>query len=142
MNEHNFISPKEITVSGKTFFIGKIPAFEGCGIRDQLEIAETLKLADHKYREELRANMLKYVGVKLENGNIIRLETPAVINNHVPDAAALSELENACYEYNFGFFPAGVISNALDLFLGRCEGAITQMFTQILAISSQVEKPH
>lgn len=141
-NEVNLIEPIEKEINGKTFIIGKLPAVAGREIITQYPIANLPKIGNYEASQELMYKLMKYVAVRLENGNLIRLETPALIDNHVPSATTLMLLEKAALQHSFDFLADGVITNALESLLGRFAGYVTQMLTQTLDSSSiQDEQP-
>jgi hypothetical protein len=142
MNEVNLIDPIEKEIGGKTFIIGKLPAVIGREIITQYPIANIPKIGNYEVSRDLMYKLMRYVAVRLENGNVMRLETPALIDNHVPDATTLILLEKAAMQYNFDFLADGVIMNALESLLGRFAGYVTQMLTQTLDSSLIQDEQH
>lgn len=105
------IEEKAFEVGGKTFYISKIPAVQGREI--MLKYAQFGKDAEHYEKShEISSKLLSYVRVKLDNGNMIALDTDTLINNHVDGAEMLLALEAQVMDYTFGFLADGETSNS------------------------------
>lgn len=105
------IDEKAVEISGKTFYISKIPAVQGREI--MIKYYKFAKDADnYEKSHEVSSKLLSYVRVKLDNGNMIALETDTLINNHVSDATTLIALETAVMDHTFGFLADGETSNS------------------------------
>lgn len=125
--------PKEIIVfddSGteKKFILSKFTAWDGAEINMRypthlLSALAVPKISDWSIIEALQAKILKYVAVDL-NGKLQRLETRALIDNHVPDGTALIMLLAEEVKYNNRFFRNGTI---YDFFDGAFRAALTKI---------------
>lgn len=97
------------------YFISKIPAVQGREI--MLKYSRYGNNAEEYEKSREVSNMLmKYVRVETERegGEKVRiaLDTPTLINNHVPDAEMLLALEAQVMDYTFGFLADGETSNS------------------------------
>ena len=137
--EINFIEPKEVEIEDKVrnvkkvFVISKIPAFQARTIMLNYVPTQLLNFnKDEKKVEEMIMNLLYFVGVKLEDGRVVRLETRDLINNHCPSFETIIQLEAQMIDYNTSFFHDG---RSLT-FLQRLEALATEKITGILTVLS------
>lgn len=137
--EINFIEPKEVEIEDKVanvkkvFVISKIPAFQARTIMLNYVPTQLLNFnKDEKKVEEMIMKLLYFVGVKLEDGRVIRLETRDLINNHCPSFETIIQLEAKMIDYNTSFFHDG---RSLT-FLQRLEALATEKITGILTVLS------
>lgn len=124
----------------KTFVLSKFPAIAGREIITQYPTTGAPKLGEYKQNEALMLKVMAFVGVRQENGTVLRLTTQELINNHVPEFETLMRLEWAMMEYNCSFFRNGA---ALGLFNGlgaKVQALITKTLTDLLRQSSAKEK--
>ena len=110
----NFLEPKEVEIEDKvankkhTYIISKIPAFQARTIMLQYVPTQLLNFnKDEAKVEEMIMKLLYYVGVKLEDGRVLRLETRDLINNHCPSFETIMQLEYQMIDYNTSFFKDG-----------------------------------
>lgn len=95
-----------------TYWISKIPAVQGREIimkyRRYANDAE-----EYEKSREISSLLMKYVRVETERENgervKIALDTPTLINNHVPDAEMLLALESQVMGYTFNFLSDGEV---------------------------------
>lgn len=104
----DLLKPKDFSVldhEGKEHFyiLSKIPAVEGREILCQYPLTALPKVGDYKANEEVMLKLMSFVGVKAGN-TVVRLTSPTLINNHVPDAVVNMAIEREMFQYNFGFF--------------------------------------
>ena len=139
MEEEKLLDPKEVEIEDKVrnvkkvFVISKIPAFQARIIMLNYVPTQLLNLnKDEKKVEEMIMKLLYFVGVKLEDGRVVRLETRDLINNHCPSMETIVQLEYQMLDYNTSFFKDG---KGLT-FLQRLEALATEKITGILTVLS------
>lgn len=139
MEEIKFLEPKEVEIEDKVanvkkvFIISKIPAFQARTIMLNYLPTQLLNFnKDEKKVEEMIMKLLFFVGVKLDDGRVVRLETRDLINNHCPSFETIIQLEAQMIDYNTSFFKDG---KSLT-FLQRCEALATEKITEILTVLS------
>lgn len=141
--------PKEIIIfddNGKElkFLLSKIPAWDSAEINLRypthlLAALAVPKISDWTIIEILQDKIMKHVAVDID-GKQMRLETRALIDNHVPDGTSLIQLLAEEVKYNNRFFRNGTI---LDFFAGAFQAAlakISETLTKSSAPSSPAEK--
>lgn len=136
----DLIEPKEIDVRGKTYTISKFPAVAGRMIISRYPTANMPTMSSDEETIEALLKLMAYVAVELENGNMVRLSTETLINNHVPDWESLRMLEAFMLEYNCSFFPDGSISAILDALRTGDIAKVTEILTPLLDKLSPVAK--
>lgn len=112
----------------KTFVISKFPATEGRRIISQYPVISLLsntKIGSYEKQEELMLDLMSYVAVKTEMGNI-QLKTKELINNHCPDWECLMSLEKEMLVYNCSFFQNGKGYDYLQSLLALVVQSITE----------------
>ena len=139
MEEEKFLDPKEVIIEDKvknekkTFVISKIPAFQARTIMLNYVPTQLLNFnKDEAKVEEMIMKLLHYVGIKLKDGRVQRLETRDLINNHCPSFETIMQLEYQMIDYNTSFFKDG---KGLT-FLQRLEALATEKITEILTVLS------
>lgn len=135
------IEPKEMVIDGHTYILHKLPAVAGREIMMQYLVSNIPKLGDYKRSEELMFKLMRFVTVRpAPGGSEIALETPELIDNHVPGAETLIKLEKEMMQYSFDFFSEGKISNFLALIQKVADRKIMQIATSLLGASSTAEE--
>lgn len=117
------IDEKEFTITvgekghemSRTYWISKIPAVQGREI--MLKYSRYGNNAEEYEKSREVSNMLmKYVRVETERegGEKVKvaLDTPIMINNHVPNAEMLLALESQVMNYTFDFLADGETSDS------------------------------
>lgn len=137
--EINLLEPKEVEIEDRVankktvFVLSKIPAFQARTIMLNYVPTQIMNFnRDEKKVEEMIMKLLYFVGVKLEDGRIVRLETRDLINNHCPSFETIIQLEAQMIDYNTSFFKDG---KGLT-FLQRLEALATEKITGILTVLS------
>lgn len=120
----------------KTFLLSKFPAIAGREIITQYPTTAIPKIGDYRTNEDLMLKVMAFVGVPLEGGSVIRLDTRALVDNHVPDWEALMKIEWAMMDYNCAFFRDGRASAFLGSLTNKVLPLITEMLTRWSANSS------
>lgn len=139
MEDIKLLEPKEVEIIDKVanikkiFVISKIPAFQARTIMLNYVPTQLLNFnKDEKKVEEMIMKLLYFVGIKLEDGRVVRLETRDLINNHCPSFETIIQLEAQMIDYNTSFFKDG---KSLT-FLKRLEVLAEEKITGILTLLS------
>ena len=140
------LKPKKIELKdldGKMheYTIHRLPATLGREIAYQYIGANAPRVGNYELSVELNAKLMAHVTKKI--GDLDQpLNTPELIDNHIPDWELGSALEDAMFNYNSSFLAGGKAS----IFSKICEQSlmwcITQMSTVLSDPSSDQEKPH
>lgn len=142
------ISPKEIeleSIEGETkaYRISKIPAIPARAIIAKYVLGGIPKVGDYDANHEQMLKMMCYVEAKKSDG-WIKLETEALINNHVPDFETLMRLEFKMLTYNTSFFQKGKILNfskMLEKKVGELGSSmLTDSLEKLLQANEQASK--
>jgi hypothetical protein len=104
-NEFELIKPKNVMVKDgkgveKEFVISLFPESVGPKILASYPLSNPKNIADYSSFEPIYL-IFQYVGVPVENGGILRLETPLLLQNHVLDIEQLIRLEFEMLQYNY-----------------------------------------
>lgn len=145
------IEPQEVEVTdrnGKThkYLISKFPAVTGREIAAKYPtsvaaMAKQWEQNQYAENEKIMLKAMTFVEKINEDGSTIRLTTQALIDNHVPDAESLMQLEKAILEYNFSFFEKFVRSVSSGGLKAIISKLIMSTLTDSLRSFSQAEKP-
>jgi len=140
------LKPKEVELKDldgvtHTYTIHRLPALLGREIGYQFIGANMPRVGDYELSVELNSKLMAHVTKKI--GDLEQpLNTPELIENHVPDWELLSSLEDAMLDYNTSFLAQGKDS----IFSTICERSlmwlITQMSRELSGPSSDQEKQH
>lgn len=153
MNTLPLLDPKRITVkcvdgSTKDFDIGKFPALAGREIVTMYPLSAIPKVGNYGANRDIMLKMMTYVEVPAvldELGGVIvpaiRLNSTALIDNHVPDFEALYQIEFATVEYNTSFFVNGkgqsLLANLAKNLTGQATTALIKWLPQLLQAVKQ-----
>lgn len=143
---HDLLEPmaKEFTSQNgdrKTYHLSKFDAVTGREIIAKYPLSNAPKLGEYATSEATMFKLMGFVAVETENGALLRLSTPALVRNHVPDWEVLMRIEWAMLEYNCSFFGKGLNSGFLESLKAKAPALISQMLTALSAQSSQADKP-
>lgn len=125
----------------KTYVLTKFPAVAGREIVTQYPSTGIPKVAEYKQNEEVMLKLMAYVGVRMDNGDVLMLRTKELVNNHVPGFEELMRIEWAMMEYNCSFFRNGAASALFGNWSEKVQQLITKMLTGFLEQSSKKVKP-
>jgi len=111
----DLISPKEVELETRdgekrTYIFSQPPYFDARQITSQWTSSALPKVGDYQLNEEMSKKIFSYVAVKLSNGDIQRLTTKQLIENHVPDLITGGRIELGMIEYILGFSVLGQVS--------------------------------
>lgn len=140
------LEPKEIDVNlpdgtTKQYVISKFPAIAGREIVCKYPLSGMPKLGDYAVNEETMLKLMCYVAVPTDNG-ALRLNTRALVDNHVTSWETLGRLEVAMLEYNCSFFGNGRASTFLDGIAQKAQVSISKILMGLLAQLSQKGGQH
>lgn len=143
MNE--LIKPEQITlndIDGNEckYNISRVPAIESRELITQYPLTALPKVGDYNENQAKMFKLMNYVERVTPEGHGIRLTTPDLINNHVPDGETLIRLEGAMLNYNTNFLKVARISKGLTGFSANIEQLITRIATNLSASFSQKNK--
>jgi len=96
------------------FVLHKFPAIAGREIVIGYPLGNMPKMSEYKVSEEIMLKLMGYVGVQLDDGNVIQLTTRALVDNHCGDWETIAKLEWAMLEYNCTFLSKGLNSVSLE----------------------------
>lgn len=122
----------------KEFIISRFPATVGREIIAKYPLSNTPKVGDYGQSTEAMHLLCRYVAVTLEDGSILRLEIPALIDNHVDDGEQLIRLELEMLRYNTSFFGLAGKFDSLESVLDFLAPWIIKTLMPLLQQSSQV----
>lgn len=126
------------------FIISKFPAIQGREIIAKYNINNLPKIGSYKSSEEVMFLLMSYVSKITKEGAAIKLVTPELINNHVPDWEMLMKLEKKMIEYNCSFFRDGWFLTFLEEYTQKNQARISEILTglsaQLLQIIKQLYK--
>lgn len=142
MSVEFFLEPKEVQIEDKKFIISKFPAIAGRRIVVRYGASAMPKKmgGDYVVNEEMMLELMKYVAVIDANGNKIRLETQALIDNHVVSKVAswemLAKIEKEVFWYNCSFLKDGRISNFFEATVQKFHQLTSKISTNLSAALS------
>jgi hypothetical protein len=149
----DLLEPKDVEIAGidgkvRKFIISKFPAIAGREIVAKYPLSAMPKLGDYAVNEETMFKLMAYVGVAIEGNNVIRLDTRAKIDNHVPEWETLMKIELEMMKYNTSFFGKGEISSFLKTTIQKSLQSISpmlkdwsgQLLDQVKQHSANLEK--
>lgn len=144
------LNPKTVFVEDRHgvkrgFVIGQFPAIAGREIAAKYPtsiaaLAKQWEENQYGENEKIMMKAMSFVEVILEDGRVQRLETAALIDNHVPDAECLMRLEKELLEYNFSFFEKFTRSISSGGMLQNIAKLIMSTLTRSLQQSSNPNK--
>ena|SRR5690625_782264 len=135
------IKPKTVSVTDADgapheFVISRLPATAGREVLSKYPLANMPKTGDYETSKDAMLLLMGYVGKDID-GQVVRLRTQALIDNHVPDGEALIRLEIEMLKYNTSFFGAGSGQGFLDYLLTALEGSLPKI---IKTLTRSLEK--
>lgn len=121
-------------LNGHRYNIGKWPATVGREIMVKYPLSNLPKIADYGMSEEIMLKLMRHVEAVMPDGRPMRLETKALIDNHVPDWETLTQIEYASMRHNCSFFRNGKASAFLAEVMSL---ALTKISETLTASSAQ-----
>jgi hypothetical protein len=137
----DLIKPKDVEIKDsdgdvKTFIVSKIPAIPMREVMAKYPVSNIPKLGEYNVSEEVMQLLMRYVAVRLDDGQEIALVNKALINNHVVDGEQLLRIEYAMLQYNTSFFGQGDLSTFLSGLIAKHLPSLIQTVTDSLHASS------
>ena len=137
----DLIKPKDVEIKDsdgdvKTFIVSKIPAIPMREVMAKYPVSNIPKLGEYNVSEEVMQLLMRYVAVRLDDGQEIALVNKALINNHVVDGEQLLRIEYAMLQYNTSFFGQGDLSTFLQGLIAKHLPLLIQTVTDSLHASS------
>lgn len=138
------IKPEEFKVTGPdgkelTYILSNFNAVDGRRIATQYPTTALPKIGDYEANEKLYFLIMSHVAA-IVDGKPLRLVTPALVVNHVPDFEVSMKIEAAMISRNFSFFRDGrsldFFERAAQMFMER----LSEILTRSSASSSPAEK--
>lgn len=123
-----------------TYVLSRFPAILGREILAKYPVSILPKIGDYEVSKETMLKLMSCVAAKRVDGESIVLETAALVDNHVPDAETLFQIEWAMLEYNFSFFGNGKTFDLFATIGATVKAFLTSTLTDLLAASSQPVK--
>ena len=144
-NPSPLLQPKEFVVEGQdgknhTYILSKFPAVQGREIISKYPLSAMPKLGDYAVNEETMLKLMSYVAVP-QKATPLRLETIALVNNHVDSWETLAKIEIEMMQYNCSFFLKDRALTFLDVCLQTLTARATEILTTSLQSSSTVTRP-
>ena len=130
----DLLAPIEVDIelpdgSVKKFILSKFPAVAGREIITQYPTSAAPKIGSYALNEELMFKLMSYVAVPLADGLPLRLNSRALVDNHVPDFETLMRIEWEMMKYNCSFFNNGKMSGFLELLTDKAQALILKTLT-------------
>ncbi len=146
MDEKPFLKPEEFPLTdqdGKThvYILSNFDAVAGRRIVSQYPMTGLPKVGDYAENEKLMLQLMSYVAAVTPDGRRLRLETEALVNNHVPDFEMLAKIEIAMMGKNCSFFRDGRSLNFCDTIMQEFAKKLLQTLTLSSPPLSEPEKP-
>lgn len=136
-----FLEPKQVEIDGCSFILSKFPAVEGREIYAKYTSSNVPKLGQYEASEAIMLKMMTYVQrIPADGSDPVRLQTKALVNNHVPNWEILAKLEWAMLQYNFSFFQNGKALDFFEKLKVLAQSEVTKILTAFLGKSLPAEK--
>jgi hypothetical protein len=124
----------------RNYILSKFPAVQGREIVANYPLTAVPKVSDYKSNEAVMLKLMAFVAVESKTGDLLRLTTQALIDNHVPDWETLVRIEIEMMKYNTSFFREGVVSTFLSDIATKALASITPTLTTFLRQLSERAK--
>lgn len=131
------IDPTELVLTGKdgverTYVISTLPYPVGRKVAALYPTANMPKVGDYNVSQEVMLDLFKFIAIRQEGADDLRLTTIQLISNHVPDTMTGLKLEAHMLAKNFDFFGQGGISKFLSTFLEKRLPELIRTLTPLL----------
>lgn len=133
----DLIDPTELVITGKdgverTYILSTLPYPVGRKVAALYPTANLPKVGDYNVSQEVMLDLFKFIAIRKDGVDDIRLTTMALISNHVPDTMTGLKLEASMLAKNFDFFGQGGISKSLTTFLEKRLPDLIRTLTPLL----------
>lgn len=142
----DLIKPRTVSIEdkdgvAKEFVISRLPATVAREVVAKYPTSALPKIGDYQTSEETMLLMMRYVAVEVD-GQLMRLTTKGLVDNHVNDVVQLLRLEFEMLEENTNFFGRAGKRGFLDSLLQKLLSSVMPMLTPLLAqLSAQDSQP-
>lgn len=131
------IDPTELVLTGKdgverTYVLSTLPYPVGRKVAALYPTANMPKVGDYNVSQEVMLDLFKFIAIRQEGADDLRLTTMQLISNHVPDTMTGLKLEAHMLAKNFDFFGQGGISKFLSTFLEKRLPELIRTLTPLL----------
>ena len=137
------IKPEEFKVAGPdgelTFVLSNFNAIDGRRIAATYPMSGLPKIGDYDLNEKTYFLIMSHVAVRKE-GRDIRLTTPTLIANHIPDFEVGAKVEIEMMRKNFSFFRDGRLQGFFEALTQMVLAKISETLTRSSEQSSPAEK--
>lgn len=138
------LKPKTVTVTdadgqAHEYTISRLPATVGREVLAKYPVGIMSKGGTYSVSEEAMLLLMTYVAKDID-GNLLRLKTKALIDNHVPDTECLVRLELEMIGYNTSFFGGAGSQGFQDFLLAKIQTLLPSIM-QTLTASLQQSSP-
>ncbi len=145
-SERPLLKPEEFDLldnegRAKTYILSNFDAVTGRRIITQYPMTGLPKIGDYIENEKLMFLLMSFVAVVTEDGRKLRLSTPQLVMNHVPNAEMLMKLEMKMMEKNCSFFRDGRSLDLLDSIAQIFSKKILELLTPLSASSLPPDAP-
>lgn len=123
---------KEYQIGTKTYVLHKMSAWDQLGLVELLEITDMAGTFKSLNKRENLVKVLEHVSVKHDDGGLLALKTPDLINNHCAGAKEALVLAGMALDYNFDFFGKGGGLSFSDFLQQKIEQLVIPTVTQLL----------
>ena len=125
----------------RTYILSNFDCVEGRRIFSQYPMSALPKVGDYEVNEQLMYRIMKHVAVLTNDGRWLRLETEALVKNHIPTTEMLGLIEIEIMKKNFSFFRDGRIFSLFDNLVQLFTKSLLKTLTQSLGLSSPNNTP-
>jgi hypothetical protein len=139
--ERPLLKPEEFDLldddgHAKTYILSNFDAVTGRQIITQYPMTGLPNIGNYAENEKLMFKLMSFVAVVTSDGRQLRLSTPALVMNHVPNAEMLMKLEMKMMEKNCSFFRDGRSLDLLDTIAQIVSKKIFELLTPLSESSS------
>lgn len=139
-SERPLLKPEEFDLlddegHARTYVLSNFDAVTGRQIITQYPMTGLPKIGEYVENEKLMFKLMSFVAIITKDGRKLRLSTPELVMNHVPNAEMLMKLEMKMMEKNCSFFRDGRSLDLLDTIAQIFSRKILQLLTPLSASS-------
>ncbi|WVW37737.1 tail assembly chaperone protein [Aeromonas phage Gekk3-15] len=125
---------KEVQIGGKTYTIHKFRPTEGRRIIAGYPVTALPKFGDYDRNEEIMFRLMSHVEVHVAGGRTLKLETQALIDNHVGSWENLVELEFAALKFNCPFLDGDNMKPFAEMVSEFAAGYLADIMTRAMGM--------
>lgn len=125
----------------RTYILSNFDCVEGRRIFSQYPMSALPKIGDYEVNEQLMYRIMSHVGIVTPAGQRLRLETEALVKNHVPTTEMLGLIEMEMMKKNFSFFQNGKILGLFEKLALLFTKSLSETLMQWSLQSSMLTSP-